>query len=146
MFYTDRVLRTLNFFKTKFSLVAEGQNWRILIRLRILLLRANHCNFLVLLHNDGFCNTFTLKRCLHRKVDFKTNELNNVHVSQLLHYNAGLQSSPECALQVYILTSVWIKNMFFNIEPVFLASFCFLWQFVQEQYGFERNVYQNKVI
>jgi hypothetical protein len=27
---------------------------------------------------------------LHRKVDFKTNALNNAHVSQLLHYKAGL--------------------------------------------------------
>jgi hypothetical protein len=29
----------------------------------------------VLLHNGGFFNACTMKRCLHRKVDFKTNEL-----------------------------------------------------------------------
>jgi hypothetical protein len=40
----------------------------------------------VLLHNGGFFNTCTMKRCLHRNVDFKTNALNNAHVSQLLHY------------------------------------------------------------
>jgi hypothetical protein len=44
----------------------------------------------VLLHNGGFFNTCTMNRCLHRKVDFKTNALNNVHVSQLLHYKAEL--------------------------------------------------------
>ncbi len=44
----------------------------------------------VLLHKGGFFNTCTMKRCLHRKVDFKANALNNVHVSQLLHYKAGL--------------------------------------------------------
>ena len=27
----------------------------------------------VLLHNGGFFNACTMKRCLHRKVDFKTN-------------------------------------------------------------------------
>ncbi len=31
-----------------------------------------------------------MKRCLHRKVDFNTNALNNAHVSQLLHYKAGV--------------------------------------------------------
>jgi len=40
----------------------------------------------VLLHNGGFFNACTMKRCLHRTVDFKTNALNNAHVSQLLHY------------------------------------------------------------
>jgi hypothetical protein len=29
----------------------------------------------VLLHNSGFFNTCTMKRCLHIKVDFKTNAL-----------------------------------------------------------------------
>jgi hypothetical protein len=37
----------------------------------------------VLRHNGGFYNTCTLKRCLHRKVDFKTNATYNAHVSQL---------------------------------------------------------------
>jgi hypothetical protein len=41
--------------------------------------------YTVLLHNGGFCNACTMKRCLHRKVDFKTNALNNAHVSQRLH-------------------------------------------------------------
>jgi hypothetical protein len=45
---------------------------------------------LVLLHNGGFCNACTMKWCLHRKVDFKTNLLNNAYASQLLHYKAGL--------------------------------------------------------
>jgi hypothetical protein len=31
-----------------------------------------------------------MKQCFHRKVDFKTNALNNAHVLQLLHYKAGL--------------------------------------------------------
>jgi hypothetical protein len=39
-----------------------------------------------LVHNGGFYNGCTMKRCLHRKVDFKTNALNNAHVSQLLPY------------------------------------------------------------
>jgi hypothetical protein len=34
-------------------------------------------------HNGGFYTTPTLKRCLHRKVDFKTNATYNAHVSQL---------------------------------------------------------------
>jgi hypothetical protein len=37
----------------------------------------------VLRHNGGFYNTCTLKRGLHRTVDFKTNATNNVIVSQL---------------------------------------------------------------
>jgi hypothetical protein len=41
---------------------------------------------MVLLHNSGFYNASTMKRCLHRTVDFKTNALNNAHVSQLLSY------------------------------------------------------------
>jgi hypothetical protein len=44
----------------------------------------------VLLHNGGFCNTCTMKPCLHRKVDFRTNALNNAYVSLLLHDKAGL--------------------------------------------------------
>jgi hypothetical protein len=44
----------------------------------------------VLLHNGGFCKTCTMKRCLQRKVDFRTNALNNAHVSLLLHDKAGL--------------------------------------------------------
>ncbi len=44
----------------------------------------------VLLRNGGFFNTCPMKRCLHGKVDFKTNALNNAHVSQLLNYKAGL--------------------------------------------------------
>ncbi len=40
----------------------------------------------VLLHNGGFYNACTMKRCLLRTVDFKTNALNNAHVSQLLPY------------------------------------------------------------
>jgi hypothetical protein len=34
----------------------------------------------VLLHNGGFCNTCTLKRCLLKMVDFRTNAPKNVHV------------------------------------------------------------------
>jgi hypothetical protein len=45
---------------------------------------------MVLLPYGGFFITCTMKRCLHRKVDFKTNALNNAHVSQLLHFLAGL--------------------------------------------------------
>ncbi len=41
------------------------------------------CMYKVLLHNGGFYNTCTLKRCLHRKGDFKTNATYNYHVSQL---------------------------------------------------------------
>jgi hypothetical protein len=37
----------------------------------------------VLRHNGGFYNTCTLKRCLHRKVDFKTNATYNAYVSQV---------------------------------------------------------------
>ena len=37
----------------------------------------------MLRHNGGFYNTCTLKRGLHRKVDFKTNATYNAHVSQL---------------------------------------------------------------
>jgi hypothetical protein len=46
--------------------------------------------YTVLLHNGEFFNICTMKRCVHRKVDFKTNALNNAHVSQLLYYKAGL--------------------------------------------------------
>jgi hypothetical protein len=42
----------------------------------------------VLLQNGGFFNTCTMKRCLRRKVDFKTNALNKAHVLHLLHYKA----------------------------------------------------------
>jgi hypothetical protein len=42
----------------------------------------------VLRHKSGFYNTCTLKRCLQRKMDFKTNATNNV-ISQLF----PLQSS-----------------------------------------------------
>jgi hypothetical protein len=42
----------------------------------------------VQLQNVGFFNTCTIKRCLHRKVDFKANALNKAHVLQLLHYKA----------------------------------------------------------
>jgi len=45
---------------------------------------------MVLRHNGGFYNTCTLKRCLHRKVDFKTNAKHNVIVSQLSRCKAGL--------------------------------------------------------
>jgi hypothetical protein len=41
---------------------------------------------MVLLQNGGFFYTCTMKRCLHRKVDFKTNALNKAHVLQLLHH------------------------------------------------------------
>jgi hypothetical protein len=43
-------------------------------------------NTTVLLHNGGFYNACTMKRCLHRTVDFKINALHNAHVSQLLPY------------------------------------------------------------
>ncbi len=36
------------------------------------------------------CNTCTLKRCLHRKVDFKTNAAYKAHVSLLFHSEAKL--------------------------------------------------------
>ncbi len=47
---------------------------------------------LVLLHNGVFYNGCTMKRCLHRKVDFKTNAMNNAHVSQLLPYYIHYQN------------------------------------------------------
>ncbi len=37
----------------------------------------------MLRHNGGFYNTCTLKRCLHRKVDFTTNATYIAHVLQL---------------------------------------------------------------
>jgi hypothetical protein len=43
----------------------------------------------VLPHNDGFFNTCTMKRCLHRKVNFKANALNNVNVSQRIITKQG---------------------------------------------------------
>jgi hypothetical protein len=86
---------------------------------------------------------------LHKKVDFKTNALNNAHVSQLLHFNAGLQSSPECALQVYIFTICMNKKYVFQYRNGFSGFFQFFVTVrseLQEQYGFEQNFYQNKVI
>jgi hypothetical protein len=59
----------------------------------------------VLLQNGGFCNTCTMKRCLHRKMDFKTNALNNAHVSQLLHYKAGLLQNDRITLYFKIKTN-----------------------------------------
>ncbi len=59
----------------------------------------------VLLHNGGFFNTYTMKRCLHRKVDFKTNALNNAHVSQLLHYKAGLLHNDGIIIYLQIKTN-----------------------------------------
>jgi hypothetical protein len=50
-------------------------------------------------------NGCTMKRCLHRKVDFKTNALNNAHVSQLLHYKAGLLQNDGITLYFKIKTN-----------------------------------------
>jgi hypothetical protein len=41
-------------------------------------------------HNGGFYNTCTLKRCLHRKVDFKTNTTYNDYVSQLFPFRGRI--------------------------------------------------------
>jgi hypothetical protein len=41
----------------------------------------------------------------HRKVDFKTNALNNAHVSQLLHYKAGFLPNDGIALYFKIKTN-----------------------------------------
>ncbi len=54
----------------------EGGQWTV----------KTFCEAAVLRHNGGFYNTpvpYTLKRCLHRKVDFTTNATHNAHVSQL---------------------------------------------------------------
>jgi hypothetical protein len=59
----------------------------------------------VLLHNGGFFNTCIMKRCLHRNVDFKTNALNNAHVSQLVHYKAVLLQNECIIIQLQIKTN-----------------------------------------
>ncbi len=61
--------------------------------------------YVVLLHNGGFYNTCTMKRCLHRKVDFKTNALNNAHFSELLYYKAGLLPNDGVTLYFKIKTN-----------------------------------------
>jgi hypothetical protein len=60
---------------------------------------------MVLLHNGGFFNTCTRKLCLHRKMDFKTNALNNAHVSQLLYYKAGLLQNDGIIICLQIKTN-----------------------------------------
>jgi hypothetical protein len=62
--------------------------------------------FSVLLHNGGFFNVYTMKRCLHRKVDFKTNELNNANVSLLFHYKAGLLQNDGIIIHLQIKTNL----------------------------------------
>jgi hypothetical protein len=59
----------------------------------------------VLLHNGGFFKTCTMKRCLHRKVDFITNASNNAHVSQLLHHKAGLLQNDGIIIYLLIKTN-----------------------------------------
>jgi hypothetical protein len=50
--------------------------------------RSMVANLTVMLHNGGFCNICTLKRCLLKTVDFKTNTPKNAHVPQLLYYKS----------------------------------------------------------
>jgi hypothetical protein len=65
---------------------------------------------MVLLHNGGFFNTCTIKRCLHRKVDSKTNALNNAHISQLFHYKSRLLQNDG------IIVSLLIKTNSFQMD------------------------------
>ncbi len=46
-----------------------------------------------------------MKRCLHRKVDFKTNELNNAHVPLLFYYKAGLLQNDGIIIYLQIKTN-----------------------------------------
>ncbi len=63
---------------------------------------------MVLLQNGGFFNTWTMKRCLHRKVDFKTNALNKAHV-----YRYRLSYGP---VRLHKLAESIPLNQFLGIE------------------------------
>ncbi len=84
---------------------------------------------MVLRHNGGFYNTCTLKRCLHRKVDFKTNATYNAHASQLF----PLQSRIVTKGLYYFKLSDKRKNSL-KLDAVTKQRF------------FEHIVYENKVI
>jgi hypothetical protein len=60
----------------------------------------------VLLQNGGFFNTCTMKRCLHSKVDFKTNALNKAHVLKLLHHKAKRLQNDGIIIYLQIITNL----------------------------------------
>jgi hypothetical protein len=92
-----------------------------------------HCMELVLRHNGGFCNTCTLKRCLHRKVDFKTNATYNAHVSQLFPLQSRIVTK---GLYYFILSN---QNKLVEIRCSHKKCLLFVLHF-------EQIVYENKVI
>ncbi len=79
----------------------------------------------VLRHNDGFCNTCTLKRCLHRTVDFKTNATNNVIVSQLFPLQSRVVTKG-----LYYISYFQIKTNSLKLDAVikkYLVNCSLLW-------------------
>jgi hypothetical protein len=103
-----------------------------------------------------------MKRCFHRKVDFKTNASNNAHVSQQLHYNAVLLQNDGIIIYVLAdqnkliakiqvtenntLPSALSGCTFHSINQLFKNSFpCDSYNVNVMKY-WPKNVYKNKVI
>jgi hypothetical protein len=103
-----------------------------------------------------------MKRRLHRKVDFKTNALNNAHVSHLLHNKAGLLQNDGIIIYLQIKKKLMANGYKAqnNTWPSVLSTctFHYINQIIQKmlfpstllnvnfvKYG-PKNVYKNKVI
>jgi hypothetical protein len=78
-----------------------------------------------------------MKRRLHRKVDFKTNALNNAHVSQLLHNKAGLLQNDGITIYLQIKTNSWQmdtshRTILGQVCPKRLYTFHYINQIIQK--------------